>query len=151
MVTAFVAGFVGIVSLWWVYFVRYAEEAALTISRSLDPARMGRAGYAYALAMMIAGVIVVAVAIERTMVDPRGNTAAATAAVILGGPALYLAGNALFHFALTGQTPRSRLIGIVLLAALVPLAAVAEPLVLSIAAALVFSVSRSPPVHPVFA
>jgi low temperature requirement protein LtrA len=98
---------------------------------------MARAGYAYAHAIMVAGVIVVAVAIERTMLNPHGDTSTATAAVILGGPALYLAGNALFNFALTGVTPRSRLVGIVLLAALVPLAAVVGPLVLSVAATLV--------------
>ena len=137
VVTAFVAGFVLIVSLWWVYFVRYAEEAARAISRSVDPTRVARAGYAYAHAIMVAGVIVVAVAIERTMVEPGGETSTATAAVILGGPALYLAGNALFNFALTGEAPGSRLVGIVLLVALVPLAAVVEPLVLSIAATLV--------------
>jgi low temperature requirement protein LtrA len=137
VVTAFVAGFVLIVSLWWVYFVRYAEEAALAISSSVDPTRMARAGYAYAHAIMVAGVIVVAVAIERTMAQPGGETSTATAAVILGGPALYLGGNALFNLALTGRAPRSRLVGIVLIALLVPLAAPLEPLVLSIAATLV--------------
>jgi low temperature requirement protein LtrA len=137
VVTAFVAGFVLIAALWWVYFVRYADEAARVISGSIDPTRMARAGYAYAHAIMVAGVIVVAVAIERTMVDPGGETSTATAAVTLGGPALFLAGNALFNFALTGRTPQSRLVGIVLLAALVPLATVVGPLVLSIAATLV--------------
>jgi low temperature requirement protein LtrA len=137
VVTAFVTGFVGISSLWWVYFVRYAEEAARSISRSRDAARMGRAGYAYAHAIMVAGVIVVAVAIERTMAGPSGDTSTATAAVILGGPALYLVGNALFNFALTGRTPQSRLVGIVLLAMLVPLSAVVEPLALSVASTLV--------------
>jgi low temperature requirement protein LtrA len=137
VVTAFVAGFVGIVSLWWVYFVRHAEEAARTISRSVDPTRIGRLGYAYAHAIMVAGVIVLAVAIERTMVDPGAETTGATAAVILGGPALYLAGNALFNLALTGRPPPSRLVGIVLLALLVPLAEVVQPLVLGLAATLV--------------
>jgi low temperature requirement protein LtrA len=137
VVTAFVVGFVGIVSLWWVYFVGYAEEAARTISRSVDPTRVARAGYAYAHAIMVAGVIVIAVAIELTMTEPRGDTSVATAAVILGGPALYLAGSTLFDLALTGHAPRSRLGAIVLLAALAPLAAVVEPLVLSSAAMLV--------------
>src|SRR5919198_2290080 len=62
--------------------------------------------------------------------DPRGDTSTATAAVILRGPALYLSGNALSSFALTGRTPRSRLVGIVPLAALVPFAVV-EPLAAS--------------------
>jgi low temperature requirement protein LtrA len=48
IVTAFVVGFVGTVSLWWLYFVRYAEEGARAITHAPDPARLGRAGYAYA-------------------------------------------------------------------------------------------------------
>jgi hypothetical protein len=99
--------------------------------------RAWRAGYAYGHAIMVAGVIVVAVAIERTMTDPGGDTSTATAAAILGGPVLYLAGNALFNSALTGRTPRLRLVGIVVLVALLPLAGVVEPLALSIAATLV--------------
>jgi low temperature requirement protein LtrA len=137
VVTAFVAGFVGIVSLWWIYFVRHADEAAWAISHSVDPTRMARAGFAYAHAIMVAGVIVVAVAIELTMDEPGGETSAAGAAVILGGPALYLAGNALFNFAITGRAPRSRLVAIVLLALLIPLAALVDPLALSISATLV--------------
>jgi low temperature requirement protein LtrA len=134
---AFVVGFVGNVALWWVYFVRHAEEGARAIARAPDPARVGRAGYAYAHGMMVGGVIVVAVAIDLTLAHPTGPLSTAAAAVILGGPALYLAGNALFNYALAGQVPWSRLLGIGLLALLVPLALVAAPLALSAAATLV--------------
>jgi low temperature requirement protein LtrA len=137
IVTAFVVGFVGTVSLWWLYFVRHAEEGAQAITRAPDPARLGRAGYAYAHGIMVGGVIVVAVAIDLTIAHPTGPTSRAAAAVILGGPAIYLAGNALFNYALTGRTPWSRLTGIGVLALLVPLALVAEPLVLSAATTLV--------------
>jgi len=136
VVTAFVVGFAGTVSLWWVYFMRYAEEGARALAHAPDPARLGRAGYAYAHGIMVGGVIVVAVAIDLTIAHPTGPTSRA-AAVILGGPALYLAGNALFNYALAGRTPWSRLIGIGALALLVPLALVAEPLVLGAAATLV--------------
>lgn len=134
---AFVVGFVGTVSLWWVYFVRYAEESERAIAHAPDPARIGRAGYAYAHGIMVGGVIVVAVAIDLTIAHPTGSTSVADAAAILGGPALYLAGNALFNYALARQVPRSRLIGIGVLALLAPLALVAEPLALSAAATLV--------------
>jgi low temperature requirement protein LtrA len=134
---AFVVGFVGNVALWWVYFVRHAEEGARAIARAPDPARVGRAGYAYAHGIMVGGVIVVAVAIDLTLAHPTGPMSTAAAAVILGGPALYLAGNALFNYALARQVPWSRLLGIGLLALFVPLALVAVPLVLSAAATLV--------------
>jgi low temperature requirement protein LtrA len=137
VVAAFVVGFAGTVSLWWVYFVRHAEEGAQAIAHAPDPARMGRAGYAYAHGIMVGGVIVVAVAIDLTIAHPTGTTSSAAAAVILGGPAIYLAGNALFNYSLTGRTPWSRLIGIGVLALLVPLALAAEPLALSAAATLV--------------
>ena len=137
VVAAFVVGFAGTVSLWWVYFVRQAEEGARAIAHAPDPARVGRAGYAYAHGIMVGGVIVVAVAIDLTIAHPTGTTSTAAAAVILGGPAIYLAGNALFNYSLTGRTPWSRLVGIGVLALLVPLALAAEPLALSAAATLV--------------
>jgi low temperature requirement protein LtrA len=127
----FVAGFVGTVSLWWIYFTGHAEEGARAIADSADPARIGRAGSAYAHAVMVAGVIVVAVAIDLTIAHPTGSPGAATA------PALYLAGNALFGFTLSGHVARSRVFGIAGLAALAPLAAVVSRLVLLAGAALV--------------
>jgi low temperature requirement protein LtrA len=137
IVTAFVFGFAGTVSLWWLYFVRHAEEGARAITHTADPARLGRAGYAYAHGIMVGGVIVVAVANELTIAHPTGPMSRAAAAVILGGPAIYLAGNALFNYALTGRMPWSRLTGIGVLVLLVPLAFVAELLVLSAMATLV--------------
>jgi len=105
--------------------------------RAQHPARMGRAGYAYAHGIMVGGVIVVAVAINWTIAHPTGTTSAAAAALILGGPAIYLTGNALFNYSLAGRMPWSRLVGIVLLAVLVPLALAVEPLALGATATLV--------------
>jgi low temperature requirement protein LtrA len=136
-VAAFVLGFTATVALWWLYFSRQAEAGATTIAESDDAARLGRAGYAYAHAIMVAGVIVVAVAIEETVAHPGGSTSAAAACVILGGPALFLAGNAVFKFALTGHVPHSRFLAITALALLAPLALIVSPLVLSAAATLI--------------
>jgi low temperature requirement protein LtrA len=140
VVLALVVGFVGTVSLWWIYFVRHAEEAARAIARAVDPARVGRSGYAYAHAIMVAGVIVVAVAIDLTIAHPTRDASPSAAAVILGGPGLYLTGNALFNHALAGRVPWSRLLGIAALALLVTVAVAADRLVLSAAATLVVAV-----------
>jgi low temperature requirement protein LtrA len=137
VVAAFAVGFAATVSLWWIYFVRHAEEAERTIARALDPARVGRIAYAYAHAIMVAGVIVVAVAIDLTVAHPGEPASTAAAAVILGGPAVYLAGNALFNYSLAGRAPWSRFAGIGALALLVPVALVADRLLLSAAATLV--------------
>ncbi len=112
IVSAFVVGFLLIVSLWMTYFARAAEAAARRIASAMDPARVGRSGYAYGHAVMVAGVIVTAVAIDLAIADPRMTSTTDTAAVILGGPALYVAGNALFKFALIGYVPRDRLIAL---------------------------------------
>jgi low temperature requirement protein LtrA len=57
--------------------------------------------------------------------------------VILGGPALYIAGNALFKRALWGEFPRSRPMAILALAAFVVLALVSSMVILLSAATLV--------------
>jgi low temperature requirement protein LtrA len=136
-VAAFVLGFVTSVALFWLYFARQAEAAAIAMDESDDAARLGRTGYAYAHGLMVAGVIVIAVGIEKTVAHPTGSTSAAVASVILGGPALFLAGNALFKHALLGYVPHSRFLAIGALALLAPLALVVSPLVLSAAAAVV--------------
>jgi low temperature requirement protein LtrA len=137
VVSAFVVAFVGSVALWWVYFAHHAEEGARRIAGSFDPARMGRAGYAYAHGIMVAGIIVAAVADEIVIAHPGGDVAPATAWVILGGPAIYLAGNALFNWALSGRLPVSRPAAIGVLALLAALAPVVTPLALAALAAAV--------------
>jgi low temperature requirement protein LtrA len=86
---------------------------------------------------MVAGVIVLAVAIDLTIAHPTAPTSRAAAAVILGGPLLYLAGNSLFKHSLVGYVPRSRLIGVLALALLIPFAVAVNRLVLSAGATLV--------------
>ena len=65
---------------------------------------MGRAAYAYGHAVMVAGVIVAAVADELVIAHPRRPRRRGRW-VILGGPRIYLAGNALF---LGPHRPRAR-------------------------------------------
>jgi low temperature requirement protein LtrA len=58
--------------------------------------RTGRSAYAYAHAVMVAGVIVEAVGIRLSIERPTHTASAGTTAVILGGPVLYLVGLVLF-------------------------------------------------------
>jgi low temperature requirement protein LtrA len=133
-VTAFVVAFLGSVALWWVYFAHHAEEGAHRIETSGEAARMGRAAYAYGHALMVAGVIVAAVADERVLHHPGGEVAAATGWTLLAGPAIYLAGNALFNGVLGGRLPAARLVAIAALALLGALAPVVTPLALAVLA-----------------
>ena len=128
---ALIASFLGSVALWWIYFDRSAHFGAQAIAASDDPARIGRIAYTYLHIPMIAGVIVAAVGDELTIAEPRLPMTAVTTTVLLLGPALYLAGHLLFQRTVAGTWVRSRLLGLAVLALLVPVAAVTDRIVLS--------------------
>lgn len=135
---AFVIGFVGTASLWAVYFLRGAEQGAAAISRSPEmAARLGRAAYAYAHAIMVGGVIVVAVGIMLAISDPTASVSTAVAITMLGGPVLYLSGLVMFKRTIGPRRAGPPLAAIVALVVLSPLAVVGNRLVLAAAAALV--------------
>jgi low temperature requirement protein LtrA len=92
---AFLVGFVAVLSLWTTYFVRTAERGAQAIAAE-TASRIGRAAYNYAHAVMVAGVIVVAVGIHEAIEAPTDSADVGATVVILGGPALYLTGLVLF-------------------------------------------------------
>jgi low temperature requirement protein LtrA len=64
---------------------------------------------------MVAGIIVPAIADELTIAHPGGDITAGTAAVILGGPALYLAGTAVFRWTVFAHWSWSRAVAIAVL------------------------------------
>jgi low temperature requirement protein LtrA len=125
-VAAFVVAFAGSVALWWLYFDRSAEASTNVISSSKDPGRLGRTAYHLIHPVMVAGVIVWAAGDEQVLTHPSSSANAPSAWIILGGPALFLAGHAAFKFALWRVIPWTRLAGVVVLA-LLALAAASLP------------------------
>jgi low temperature requirement protein LtrA len=118
-VLAFVSAFVGSVAMWWIYFDLGAERGSHAIRHSADPGRKARAAYTYLHLLIVAGIIVGAVADELTLRDARQRVDAISGAVLLGGPMLYLAGNAWFKKTVNDtHLPLSHLVGLGLLAAL---------------------------------
>jgi low temperature requirement protein LtrA len=105
------------VGLWWIYFDRSAEFGAQVIASSTDPGRQGRTAYTYFHQPMIAGIVATAVADELVVSHPGGRLGSAAAAVGFGGPALFLAGHALFKWSLSGHLPWQRLLAAAALAA----------------------------------
>ncbi|WP_084265089.1 low temperature requirement protein A [Actinomadura macra] len=133
----FIAAFVGTVALWWIYFDHTAEAAAEKIASSADPGRLGRSAYTFIHIVMVAGIIVGAVADEMVMAHPGGHVSHGFTAVALGGPALFIAGHALFKRAVFGAFTGARLTALVVLAALAAVAPALTPLALHISAATV--------------
>lgn len=113
---AFVSAFAGSVAMWWIYFDTGAERAHRRMVHSADPGRQARSAYTYLHVPIVAGIIVCAVADELVLVHPDHASDAGIAA-ILGGPAVYLLGNALFKWVTNDRIipPLSHLAGLALL------------------------------------
>ena len=139
-VGAFLVAFAGSVAMWAIYFNIGAERSSRRLSTSDDPGRIARSGYTYLHIPIVSGIIVTAVGDELVLHHPDGHTDFSTAAAILGGPALYLIGNALFKRLSATYMPLSHSVGLGLLALLVPVAPFVSPLILASGATLVLIV-----------
>jgi low temperature requirement protein LtrA len=139
-VGAFLVAFIGSVAMWWVYFNIGAERASRHIAGSGDPGRVARLAYTYLHLPLVAGIVLAAVGDELVLAHPTGHTDAKTAAVLIGAPAIYLVGNLLFKRATAISPALSHMVGLGLLALLMPAAMLMEPLTLSVATTLVLVV-----------
>ena len=114
---SFAVGFVGSVAMWWMYFDTSSKDAAHVIEHSSDPGRIG-ARFHYTHVVLLAGIIVSAVADELVIADGAHHAQWAQVGALLGGPAIYLFGNALFKRVVYGFLPQSHIGGLVALALL---------------------------------
>jgi low temperature requirement protein LtrA len=128
-----------------------AEAGIEAIATAADPGRLGVIAYTYFHILIVAGIIVAAAGYELAIAHPGNQLDVATACLVLGGPALFLVGQALFKRAVWGRVPLSRLAPIGAVLALIPVAVVSTVLVLLalttavvVAAAWWSSISRLP-------
>jgi low temperature requirement protein LtrA len=136
-IAAFVVSFAGSVAMWAVYFNIGAERSSRQIAASDDPGRLARSGYTYIHIPIVAGIIVAAVGDELVLHHPGGHVDAKTAAVVIGGPALYLIGNLMFKRLSAPHFPLSHMVGLGLLLLLIAAVVMATPLALATATAAV--------------
>jgi len=134
---AFATAFVGSVAMWWVYFHRSADAGEEVMDHSDDPGRIARSAYTYSHLPIVAGIIVTAVGDELLIAHPTGHADPATVATVLGGPAIFLAGHALFKLTVFGAVSVPRLVAIAVLAAFAPVALNLPPLAIGVAATVV--------------
>ncbi|ALN64042.1 bacterial low temperature requirement A family protein [Lysobacter antibioticus] len=121
-VAAFCIAFLGSVAMWWIYFDTGAERATHRMLQQTDQtrqARQARNAYTYLHLLIVGGIVVCAVADELVLVHPDHADGAGIAAII-GGPALYLLGCALFKWVTNTRVfpPFSHCAGLLMLAAL---------------------------------
>ena len=121
VVLCLVVAFVETAALWWLYFGATAQRARDAMSTCDDPGRLARDAYTYLHLPIVAGIIATAVATDLLIAGPHDPPHGVALAMILGGPALYLLGESLFRWRMTGVTDPPRLAVAALLVLLVPL------------------------------
>jgi low temperature requirement protein LtrA len=127
--TAAVVGIVVAAALWWLYF----DVVALVAARRLENAAEGRErndiardSFSYLHFPMIAGIVLIALGIKKTLGHVGDELHAVPAVALLGGAALYLFAHVAFRWRNVHRFSAQRVIAAVLCVALVP-AALAIP------------------------
>ena len=130
VVAATVLGVVVAAGLWWAYFDYVALAAERNLARSLGPerSRQARDSYSYLHLPMVAGIVLVALGVKKTLAhvgDPLGTV---PAFALCGGVALCLLGHNDFRLRDTGTVSPPRFFAAAASLALVPVALLAPAL-----------------------
>jgi low temperature requirement protein LtrA len=115
--TAFAVTVITTVLLWRIYFQRAGLVLAEAISQAPRPHHTGQS-IAATHFVMIAGVVVTSIGYQLALALPASRSPYWI--IIIFGPALFLAGRARFEYEVFGRVSRSRVAGLVLLAAACP-------------------------------
>ena len=110
--------FLGTLAMWWLYFSASHEAASEVIATADDPGKIARKAYTYCPILIVAGIIVTAVGDELSLMHPGGHVAPEAAAVLIGGPLLFMVGGLLAKLAVFERWAMSRVIGAAALAGL---------------------------------
>jgi low temperature requirement protein LtrA len=132
IVVGAVLGIVLAAGLWWLYF----DVSAIAAERRLTSAVAGkeqnelaRDSYSYIHFVLVAGIVLVALGLKKTLAHVGDSLDLVLAAALLGGTALYLVGLIAFRLRMIGRIPHERLALAVLLVALVPVATLVPAIV----------------------
>ncbi|OCC04153.1 hypothetical protein BA190_14825 [Labrys sp. WJW] len=127
---AFFVAFLGSIAMWWIYFDISTKDATEAIVESDNPGQI--AAYTHYLHVaLIAGVIVTAVGNDLSIAHPAHHVDFGGMAVIFGGPAIYLIGNALYKRLIYGGVPITHVAGLLALAITAPFAFMTDLLMIS--------------------
>ncbi|MEU4714885.1 low temperature requirement protein A [Micromonospora purpureochromogenes] len=135
---ALLVAFAATVLLWQIYVHRAGALLQAAIEASRDPGRFVRSAPNTHL-LMVAGVVATAAGFEIVIAHPTEQTTPWLAGVILGGPALFLAGRARFEYEVFSRVSPSRLVALLVLAVASPALMLAPALVAGLTAALVLA------------
>jgi low temperature requirement protein LtrA len=141
IVAAALLGLVLACALWWAYFdvVALVAETRFRTSEGYERLRMARDSYSYLHLPMIAGIVLVALGVKKTIghVDEPLKTIPSVA--LFGGVALYYAGHVGFRLRNVRSLNRPRFVAMLVCVGLIPLGTEVDALVALAAAAAVAS------------
>ena len=122
-ITAALLGLAVAAALWWAYFdvVALVAERKLRATTGTAQLRMARDSYSYLHLPMVAGIILFAVGVKKTIGDVGEPLKLIPAVALCGGVALYLVAHILFRLRNVGSLNRQRLVVALALLALIPL------------------------------
>ncbi|MFI6261860.1 low temperature requirement protein A [Micromonospora sp. NPDC051006] len=135
---ALVVAFLATVLLWQIYVHRAGALLKAAIESSRDPGGFVRSA-PYTHLLMVAGVVAAAAGFEIVIAHPSEHTTPWLAGIILGGPALFLAGRARFEYEVFSRVSPSRLVALFVLVVAAPALVLVPSLVAGITATLVLA------------
>lgn len=119
-IAALVIAVTGSFAMWWIYFDIGAARGSEHIEQHENPGAVARTAYTYLHIPIVAGIVVIAVSDEKLLAHPVGHADPVYLGALIGGLALFLAGNLAFKWATAGRPypPFSHLVGLLLTALL---------------------------------
>ena len=131
LIIAAVLGILLVAAMWWVYFdvTSLAAERRLARAEGAERARVGRDAYSYLHLPMVAGIVLAALGLKKTLGyvggeqdhDWTDSLRGLPVWALHAGPALYLLSLIAFRLRNVGSFSRSRAIAVVVLLATAPL------------------------------
>ena len=119
---ALVCALISAMAMWWIYFSYSAEKGTEAVERAHNPARVAQIVYVYLHIPLICGLLASAAGDEPLVEHPADLAKLGEAALILGGPALFLAGAAAVKRYVCDGWVVSHLCGLAVLLAIMPFA-----------------------------
>ncbi|HYZ28926.1 MAG TPA: low temperature requirement protein A [Thermoleophilaceae bacterium] len=151
VIAAAVLGAVVAAALWWLYFDVVAVVAARKLARLPAGRRqnaMARDSYSYLHMPMVAGIVLVALGMKKTLAHVDHHLDIVPATAMFGGMALYLLAHVAFRYRNLRTLNRQRLLTAAILVALLPLAVKVDALVaLAILAGLLVALISYEAIH----
>ncbi|WP_082519975.1 low temperature requirement protein A [Rhizobium sp. Root1220] len=103
--------------MWWIYFHHGQQETAAKAEKTSAPETVAHGLFTYGHLPIVAGIILTAVGEDFSLSHPTEQSSFKSALSILGGPAIFLAGNVWLKLATAQKLPVSHIAGIAVLAA----------------------------------